>query len=440
MEEEVRICDYCGRELAEEEGTPVDDELLCDDCVEEHCVTCDHCGETIWEQNSVSDEDTCLCQDCFDAHYYRCESCGQIVPESLVCWHSDLPYCERCFDEFEDEIEEYGYKPTPIFYGNGKRYFGVELEVDEGGKDNDNAASLKSIANIHEENIYIKSDGSLEDGFEIVSHPMTLEYHTESMNWKELLREAVSMGYRSHQTSTCGLHVHVNRNAFGDNQTEQEDVISRILFFVEKHWNELFMFSRRSSYNMSRWSARFGFEKTGKQILEKAKSGCNGRYVAVNLNNYHTNMMQTKSPMPPCCLQKTRVCSHKNEMHVFSAKLYANCVKNPCQTQSMPADFCLVFVSILLENPHKHFMGTHSKFFPSFSRKARRTFCYTFQRRRFYAIYQSCAKADDQIRDHNLSGHRGRRILFCQRKTQTLLQDHSGREKTSRKSHAGYDS
>lgn len=114
MEEEVRICDYCGRVLAEGEGTPVDDELLCDDCVEEHCVTCDHCGETIWEQNSVSDEDTCLCQDCFDAHYYRCESCGQIVPESIVCWHSDLPYCERCFDEFEDEIEEYGYKPTPM--------------------------------------------------------------------------------------------------------------------------------------------------------------------------------------------------------------------------------------------------------------------------------------------------------------------------------------
>ena len=160
--------------------------------------------------------------------------------------------------------------------------------MDDGGKDNDNAATLKSIANVHEENIYIKSDGSLEDGFEIVSHPMTLEYHTEEMNWKGILREAVSMGYRSHQTSTCGLHVHVNRNAFGDNQTEQEDVISRILFFVEKHWNELFTFSRRSSYNMSRWSARFGFEKTGKQILEKAKSGCNGRYVAVNLNNYHT--------------------------------------------------------------------------------------------------------------------------------------------------------
>ena len=30
MEEEVRICDYCGRVLAEGEGTPVD----------EYCVNC----------------------------------------------------------------------------------------------------------------------------------------------------------------------------------------------------------------------------------------------------------------------------------------------------------------------------------------------------------------------------------------------------------------
>ena len=39
---------------------------------------------------------------------------------------------------------------------------------------------------------------------------------------------------------------------------------------------------------MNRWSARYGFEKTGKQILDKAKDGSNGRYVAVNLKNYHT--------------------------------------------------------------------------------------------------------------------------------------------------------
>ncbi|MBR7083831.1 MAG: zinc-binding protein, partial [Oscillospiraceae bacterium] len=72
------------------------------------------------------------------------------------------------------------------------------------------------------------------------------------------------------------------------NQAEQEEVIAKILFFVEKHWNEMFRFSRRSQYNMDRWSARYGFEKTGKEILEKAKSGYTSRYVAVNLKNYYT--------------------------------------------------------------------------------------------------------------------------------------------------------
>ena len=38
--EEVRVCDYCGMELAEEEGTYVDDELLCDDCVEIGRASC----------------------------------------------------------------------------------------------------------------------------------------------------------------------------------------------------------------------------------------------------------------------------------------------------------------------------------------------------------------------------------------------------------------
>ena len=40
----------------------------------------------------------------------------------------------------------------------------------------------------------------------------------------------------------------------------------RILFFTELHWNELFVFSRRSPHSMNRWAARYGIEKTGKEI------------------------------------------------------------------------------------------------------------------------------------------------------------------------------
>ena len=102
------------------------------------------------------------------------------------------------------------------------------------------------------------------------------------------MKKTVSLGYRSHQTSTCGLHIHVNRDSFGDSREEQDEVISRILYFVETHWNELLRFSRRTEYSMNRWAARYGFEKTGREILDKAKKGSYGRYTAVNLCNYST--------------------------------------------------------------------------------------------------------------------------------------------------------
>ena len=106
--------------------------------------------------------------------------------------------------------------------------------------------------------------------------------------WEEILHRAVRLGYRSHQTSTCGLHIHVNRDSLASGSEEQDEVISRILYFVEHHWNELLKFSRRSEYTMSRWAARYGYEHTPKAIMDKAKKGSNGRYAAVNLCNHHT--------------------------------------------------------------------------------------------------------------------------------------------------------
>ena len=58
--EEVKICDYCGMELAEDEGAYVDDELLCDDCVADHCITCDHCGTTLIRPCSGRAKNRCV--------------------------------------------------------------------------------------------------------------------------------------------------------------------------------------------------------------------------------------------------------------------------------------------------------------------------------------------------------------------------------------------
>lgn len=108
------------------------------------------------------------------------------------------------------------------------------------------------------------------------------------MPWPAVLHEAAQLGYYSHQTHTCGLHVHVNRTAFGETRREQDDVIARILFFVENHWNELLRFSRRTQAQMAQWAARYGRKDDPKAMLDHAKKNQLERYKCVNLTNHDT--------------------------------------------------------------------------------------------------------------------------------------------------------
>lgn len=138
------------------------------------------------------------------------------------------------------------------------------------------------------ENIYIKTDSSLDEGFEIVTHPMTLDYHMNNMPWEDVAKKALRLGYRSHNTTTSGLHIHVNRSAFGETIEEQEACIARILYFFESNWNELLKFSRRMEEQLKRWAYRYGWKDEPKAILDDAKKRYSGRYSCVNITNYST--------------------------------------------------------------------------------------------------------------------------------------------------------
>lgn len=287
--EEMRRCSNCGAEVRSEDCTEFDGEVLCPRCLERETTFCDECGTRIWRDENVGDINITLCQNCYDNSFVTCEQCGRIIHEDCANYINDEPYCDNCYDNYEYQtIHDYSYKPEPIFYGNGKRFFGVELEIDFGGKCDDHAESLLNIANRNNEHIYIKSDGSLEDGMEIVTHPMTLEYHKTRMPWEEVMKKAVSLGYRSHKAGTCGLHVHVSRGIFGETREAQDDAISRVLYFVEHHWNELLKFSRRTEHQMNQWAARYGYKNDPKEILDNAKNGQKGRYTCVNITNWNT--------------------------------------------------------------------------------------------------------------------------------------------------------
>lgn len=231
-----------------------------------------------------------MCHDCYTDHYYRCHDCGTLIYEDDVHYIGDYPYCDSCYDDYGREyIEEYSYKPDPIFYGEGQPHYGIELEIDRGGEIDENAGKIMDLVNFPCEHIYCKHDGSLDDGFEIVSHPCTLAYHMNEFGWNKILDKARQLGYYSHTSGTCGLHIHINRAALGASIEEQENTIGRIVYFFEKFWDKILRFSRRTEAQANHWASRYGGNNINpKETLKTAKSSSYGRYMAVNLENTFT--------------------------------------------------------------------------------------------------------------------------------------------------------
>ena len=286
------VCHFCRAELSAAEAHEFDSTILCDHCLEERTTLCDCCLDRIWRHEAEGNPTYTLCRYCYENNYVSCADCGALVHNDDAHYtdDNDEPYCQSCYDKLcSQAIHSYHYKPSPVFFGEGSLFMGVELEIDRGGEDNANAEKILAVANRNEDRIYCKHDGSLDDGFEIVSEPMTLEYHMNEMNWREILDKAVELGYTSHNAGSCGLHVHCSRKFFGDDYDEQEIAIGRVVYFVEKHWSELVKFSRRTIGSLNRWAAKYAtISDSILETYQKAKNRDLGRYVAVNLTNFST--------------------------------------------------------------------------------------------------------------------------------------------------------
>ena len=156
-------------------------------------------------------------------------------------------------------------------------YLGVEIEVEatRGAELDEGAETATS------ERFYCKHDGSLSNGFEIVSHPATWEWwRTADLDFTDELRE---QGFRSYNTETCGMHVHVSRNVLS-----QLDIY-KLLKFCKNAPGFLLKVSRRKKANLQRWAA-IGREGPDVLVL-KAKGDHNSpacRYEALNVTGGST--------------------------------------------------------------------------------------------------------------------------------------------------------
>ncbi len=323
-------CYNCGEEILREEGYEYKDGYLCEFCYNDDFVLCEDCGSLIKIEDSkvinphlenkkyvcsncvnnyrrcshceslvssdevwASDSDVVICNRC-DEFYYICESCRCIVHEDSVYYSDGYNYCSDCYDDLDSSyIQEYSYKPEPEFLGESQEglYLGVELEVDDG-------CNLKSTTKrIYEDftDVYLKHDGSLSSsGFEIVSHPSTLEYHTSDLGWKEIMGVCLENDYRSHDTTTCGLHIHLSRAFLGKDEIEQDLNIAKLIILFDRFWeSHILPFSRRNYNALQQWADKPCVEcldtDTEIEIFDKVKTYKNsGRYKAINLQNTET--------------------------------------------------------------------------------------------------------------------------------------------------------
>jgi len=291
---EDQACTYCGEDdggngvLSSGEGG----ELVCEDCA----VSCEHCGATVAENDAIEVMGgEFWCDYCVSDQLRRCDDCGEYTDDWYVCDHSlslgrvEYEVCLPCYQEEHSScgndsvIHDYSYKPTPQFIGKGPRFFGVELEIDGGGEDPENASTILEHSK-GEALFYIKSDSSLSDGMEIVTHPASVDYQLHRMPWDDIAQTARELGYKSHDAGTCGLHVHVSRAALGRTRAAQELTISKLIVLLWRHWEPLFKFSRRDS---PRWChQQYSFETLSKAGLDDAKT--KGHSTALNVSNRDT--------------------------------------------------------------------------------------------------------------------------------------------------------
>lgn len=224
--------------------------------------TCPHClGEGM--AHCTSDTLGNVCADCFRTFHISCDSCGITAlladAEGSSDWHYHpsswgaywrCDYCENTSDDDEADDDQYdmgegpqwtnaarellvGYHHRPrlkftdwagddhglvfderLEKGDHRLFMGVELET-ELMRAPSAYDVINKVLNGRRDDLDLfqaKTDGSLSNGIEFVSMPLTIDaWRHLDLGW---MQDIANMGVRCWDTTTAGLHVHCSVSAF----------------------------------------------------------------------------------------------------------------------------------------------------------------------------------------------------------------------------------
>ena len=294
-------CDFIG--TTNDDFHVVDGDMWCNSCTEGRAYWCEACEEyNSYGTSYVVDRQEHWCESCLNDAYY-CESCDE--------WNSDG--CDSCSDEDGIRIiHDYSYRPDAIFHSTDKNerlFFGLEIEVEGWDSKSDSAMHAYQLESM--DLAYLKNDGSLNNGFEIVTHPMSHDFFKNEASdfWSviEDLRSKNGVRVKSWDTKTCGLHIHISRTGFSGGAHmhrflnlvySNPDFYSTLAGRSSDQWAKFTDIYRRDYLrdregNVMRDEWECAITQTVRQFKHKLDNRNNSdRYSAVNTNNRETLEMR----------------------------------------------------------------------------------------------------------------------------------------------------
>lgn len=281
----VAICYECNGYIYESNDsvTIYDGNTICWSCYNDYYNECNECNE-VHRTNYLNEthDGNLICNRCLDNFYFTCDQCDEIYSTDECNEHDGEYYCDECYNQIIDiEDEEpsdgnllQGYHSHNrnfshiLHYGrndNEIKTIGFELETERGSSAIpriDYCNKINNRINKDYKMVHFETDGSLDNGVEIISEPMTLEYWNDQKDKKikDLIELCKSLGYQSHNGGRCGLHVHFNKKWFGSEPSEQQNKLNTLYLFFETYQNEITKLSRRERFDYCQFLSKKNYD------------------------------------------------------------------------------------------------------------------------------------------------------------------------------------
>ena len=241
---------------------------------------CHNCGKKVHEMNMFYRDSLCL--RCLEVMHSKCASCDNYVKKEEAVTLGLQHYHDKCYYKQHTE-HSYSYKPKRVAFKRGKRelmhrrllYFGLELETT-GRACEKWSESLRSIVDSGQ--FYIKHDGSVTDGAELVSFPMTREYMKENPKMLEEIFALSDSGWTCDES--CGMHIHLSRASFTNHHAYKFQS-----FFMHNKDFLVGLSGRNNSDHLERYSS-FSASARRCTTMDVAKGRLSHKYVACRATDF----------------------------------------------------------------------------------------------------------------------------------------------------------